>query len=123
MTYINGFLLAVPTANKEAYVKMAADAGALFKEYGAIEIVEAWGTQVPDGKITDFRKAVQATPDEAVVFSWITWPDKATADAAEGKMLQDERMQPPAEMPFDGRRMIFGGFTPVYELGREGVGR
>jgi len=118
MTYISGFVVAVPTASKEAYRKMAATVAEVFKDYGATEIVEAWGTDVRDGKLTDFKRAVQAKEDETVVFSWIVWPDKATADACEAKMPQDDRMKPPAEMPFDGKRMIFGGFTPIVELGR-----
>jgi uncharacterized protein YbaA (DUF1428 family) len=89
---------------------------------GATHIVEAWQDDVKDGKITDFRRAVQATADESIVFSWITWPDKATRDAAMAKMmsgeLNDPRMDPEKNpMPFDGMRLIFGGFTPVVELG------
>ena len=118
MSYISGFVLAVPTANKEAYRQMAAKTAELFREYGALEIVEAWGTDVRDGKLTDFRRAVQAKEGETIVFAWVVWPDKATADAWEKKMPEDERLQPPADMPFDGKRMIFGGFTPILEVGR-----
>jgi uncharacterized protein YbaA (DUF1428 family) len=118
MSYISGFVVAVPTANKEAYAKMAADAAEVFKEYGAIEMVEAWGEDVRDGKVTDFKRAVQAKDDETVVFAWIVWPDKATSDECERKMPEDERMKPTGDMPFDGKRMIFGGFTPIFEMGR-----
>lgn len=116
--YISGFVVPVPAGKQEAYRKLAADSSELFKEYGAIEMVEAWEVDVRDGKYTDFRKAVDATDDEKIVFSWIIWPDKETSDAAEKKMMTDERMQPEGEMPFDGKRMIFGGFTPIFTLGR-----
>jgi uncharacterized protein YbaA (DUF1428 family) len=118
MSYISGFVLAVPTANKEIYRAHAAKAAELFKEYGMVEMVEAWGTDVPDGKVTDFKRAVQAKDDETVVFSWMVWPDKATADAGEQKMHSDPRMQDLGDMPFDGKRMIYGGFTPILEVGR-----
>ena len=115
--YINGFIVAVPDANKEAYVTMANFAAAVFREYGASRVVEAWGDDVPDGKVTDFRRAVQATKDEAVVFSWIEWPSRQVHDDAWPKIMADERMKPdPANMPFDGKRMIYGGFTTVVEL-------
>lgn len=115
--YISGFLLAVPTANKEAYRKMAADAGPYFESLGAIEMVEAWEEDVRDGKVTDFRRAVQAKDDESIVFSWVIWPDRATSDAAEKKMLDDDGPEH-GEMPFDGQRMIFGGFSPIFTQGR-----
>ena len=118
MSYISGFLLPVPTARKEDYRKMAADAAEMFREYGATEIMEAWGEDVRDGEITDFKRAVQAKEDETVVFSWIVWPDRATADAAEKRMASDERMKPPADAPFEMQRMIFGGFAPIFEMGR-----
>lgn len=118
MSYISGFVIAVPTRNKEAYRKMATDAWDLFRDYGATEMVEAWGEDVRDGKVTDFRRAVQAKDDETVVFSWIVWPDRATADACEKKMPEDERFKMPDDMPFDGKRMIFGGFSPIVEVGR-----
>ena len=120
MSYISGFIMAVPTARKEDYRKMAADAAGMFREYGAIEMMEAWGEDVRDGKVTDFKRAVQARDDETVVFSWIVWPDRATADAAERKMEHDERLKPPADPPFAMERMIFGGFTPIFQMGRQG---
>ncbi len=124
MAYIDGFVIAVPTADKQKFIDHAAMADPVFMEMGATHIVEAWQDDVKDGKVTDFRRAVQAKDDESIVFSWITWPDKATRDAAFEKMmsgeLNDPRMDPAKNpMPFDGARMIFGGFTPVVELGGE----
>ena len=121
MSYISGFVIAVPTDRKEDYRKMAADAAEVFRDYGATEIMEAWGEDVRDGEVTDFRRAVQATEDETIVFAWIVWPDKATADAAEKKMETDERMKPPVDAPFDMKRMIYGGFIPIFEMGCKGV--
>ncbi|UOA15982.1 DUF1428 domain-containing protein [Sulfitobacter dubius] len=123
MSYISGFVIAVPTDRKEDYRKMAADAAEMFQEYGATEIMEAWGEDVRDGEVTDFRRAVQAKDNETIVFAWIVWPDKATADAAETKMESDERMKPPADAPFDMKRMIYGGFAPIFEMGRKGAGQ
>ena len=114
--YIDGFLVAVPTANKDAYRKMAEKGWVLFKEFGATQMMEAWGDDVPKGKLTDFYGAVKAEPNETVVFSWIIWPDKATRDAGQKKMMSDERMKSwGSEMPFDGKRMIFGGFLPIFQ--------
>jgi uncharacterized protein YbaA (DUF1428 family) len=120
MSYIDGFVLAVPTANKQKFIDHARKFDQVFLEYGATRIVEGWGDDVPDGKQTDFRRAVQATADETVAFSWVEWPDKATRDAGMKKMMEDPRMDPSnpdnEQMPFDGKRMIFGGFEPVVEL-------
>jgi uncharacterized protein YbaA (DUF1428 family) len=119
MSYIEGFIVPVPKANKEAYRKSAADAAPLFKEYGVTRHIEAWDSDVPEGKVTDFRKAVAAKDDEAVVFSWFEYPDKATRDAANERMRTDERMKEfGANMPFDGKRMIYGGFEPQVDEGR-----
>ena len=123
MAYIDGFVIAVPTANKQKFTDHAAMADPVFMEMGATHIVEAWQDDVKDGKVTDFRRAVQAKDDESIVFSWITWPDKATRNAAYEKMmsgeLNDPRMDPAKNpMPFDGMRMIYGGFAPVVELGK-----
>jgi uncharacterized protein YbaA (DUF1428 family) len=115
MPYIDGMLAAVPTANKDAYLAHARASDAIFKEAGALKCVENWGDDIPDGQVTDLKRAVQAKPDETVVFSWITWPDKATRDAGWEKVMADERMQK-MEMPFDGKRMIFGGFEQVLEV-------
>lgn len=117
--YVSGFVLAVPKSNKEAYRAMAEKGAAFFADYGCIEMVENWEDRVEDGKVTDFRRAVQAKPDEAIVFSWMIWPDKATADAAEKKMMNDPRMKEMGEMPFDGKRMIWGGFSPIFTMGRK----
>ena len=110
--YIDGFVAAVPTANKEAYRAQAEKAGRMFKEMGALAVVEGWGDDVPSGEVTSFEMAVKKKDDETVIFSWITWPDKATRDAAYAKM-QDMDM---GEMPFDGKRMIYGGFAPIVEM-------
>ena len=120
MSYIEGFIVPVPEANKDAYRKSAADAAPIFKEFGVGRHIEAWDSDVPEGKVTDFRKAVNAKPNEKVVFSWFEYPDKATRDAANEKMRSDERMKEfGANMPFDGKRMIFGGFEPIVEEGSE----
>lgn len=116
--YVTGFLLAVPEDKKEAYREMAASAGPFFQKHGAIEIMEAWEEDVRDGQHTDFRMAVKAEAGEKIVFSWIVWPSKDVADAAEQAMHTDPDMQMPGEMPFDGKRMIFGGFAPIFTLGR-----
>ena len=117
MAYVDGFVIAVPTANRDAFIEHARRFDALFIEYGATRVVECWGEDVPDGKVTDFRRAVQATAEESVAFSWVEWPDRQTRDAAMKKMMDDPRMGPSAKpMPFDGKRMIFGGFEAVVEL-------
>ena len=115
MSYIQGFLIAVPANNKNAYREMAAMSAPIFKEYGATRIVECWGDEVPDGKVTDFKRAVKAKKDEIVVFSWIEWPDKAVYEAAVNKMESDERWKQMPEMPFDGKRMMWAGFQPIFE--------
>ena len=111
MTYVDGFVAAVPTANKDAFEKHAKEAAVVFREHGALSVMECWGDDVPAGKLTDFARAVQFEEEETVVFSWITWPDKATRDAAMKAVMADPRLHPDHNpMPFDGRRMIFGGF-------------
>ncbi|TYT25304.1 DUF1428 domain-containing protein [Luteimonas viscosa] len=118
MPYIDGFVLAVPTANREKFIEHARRFDPVFIEFGATRVIEGWGDDVPEGKVTDFRRAVQAKDDETVAFSWVEWPDKATRDAGMKKMMEDPRMDPAANpMPFDGKRMIFGGFDSVVELG------
>ncbi|WP_454829771.1 DUF1428 domain-containing protein [Pseudoxanthomonas wuyuanensis] len=118
MAYLDGCVIAVPTANKQKFIEHAKTVDALFLEFGATRVVECWGDDVQPGKQTDFQRAVQATAEETVVFSWIEWPDKATRDAGMEKMMNDPRMTPDVNpMPFDGKRMIFGGFVPVLELG------
>ena len=118
MTYFEGFIVPVPEANKEAYRQSAADAAPIFKEFGVRRHVEAWDSDVHEGKLTDFRMAVDAKPDEKVVFSWFEYPDRATRDAANEKMMSDPRMKEMgANMPFDGKRMIVGGFDAIVEEG------
>ena len=117
MKYVDGFVLAVPADKKEKYRKHAAEAAPLFKEFGATRMVECWGDDVPDGKLTDFRRSVQAKDDEVVVFSWIEYPSKEVRDAAQQKIMTDPRMEAMGkEMPFDGKRMIFGGFMPILDV-------
>jgi uncharacterized protein YbaA (DUF1428 family) len=114
MNYVDGFVAAVPAANKDAFLTHARAALPLFKEFGAIRVVECWGDDVPDGKVTDFKGAVKAKDDEAVVFSWIEWPSKEIRDASMKRMMEDPRMRD-MQMPFDGQRMIFGGFRPILD--------
>jgi uncharacterized protein YbaA (DUF1428 family) len=114
--YADGFLVPVPVENKDAYRNQASRAAAVFKEYGATRVVEAWGDDVPDGKVTDYKDAVKAKDDEVVVYSWIEWPSKQVRDEAWKKVMADPRMQPDKEtMPFDGARMIYGGFAPIVD--------
>lgn len=114
--YVDGLLVPVPTGNKHAYAAMAETAAAVFKDYGATRVVEAWGDDVPDGKITDFKRAVKATGDEAVVFAWIEWPSKVVRDRGWQQIMADPRMKmDPGAAPFDGQRMIYGGFAPIFD--------
>ena len=114
MNYVDGFVLAVPTANKDTYRRAAETAAVVFKENGALSVVECWGDDVPEGKLTSFPMAVQRKDDETVVFSWITWPSKAVRDEGMKKSMDDPRLQAGMNpMPFDGKRMIFGGFQVI----------
>lgn len=116
MGYADGYVLAIPQAKRDAYRKLAQKCAPIFKEYGAIRVVEAWADDVPDGELTDYKRAVQAKGDETVVYSWIEWPSKAVRDEAWPKLMEDERMKPENnEMPFDGKRMIYGGFAPIVD--------
>lgn len=115
MSYVDGFVVPVPRANKEAYIASCAKAWPLFKEFGATRHMECWADDVPDGTTTDFKRAVKAGPDEIVVFSWIEYPSKEVRDAANEKMKTDARMKEMTDMPFDGKRMIYGGFMPIFE--------
>lgn len=114
--YVQGFVLAVPTANKDAFIQHARDAAKVFKEHGAIKCVECWGDDVPDGEVTSFPMAVKKTPDETVVFSWMIWPSKQVFETGIAKAMEDPRLQQDTNpMPFDGKRLIYGGFVPVVD--------
>jgi uncharacterized protein YbaA (DUF1428 family) len=116
MEYIEGFVAAVPTANKEAYIQHAREAAVVFKEHGATRLVECWGEDIPSGKKTSFPMAVECQDDETVIFSWISWPSRAARDAGMEKVMQDPRLSnEETPMPFDGSRMIFGGFQMVVD--------
>lgn len=115
MSYIDGFVIPVPAEKKQAYIDMAKKAQAIYLEYGALRVVESWGDDLQKGKINDFRTAVIAEGDEGVIFSWIEWPDKATRDAGNKKIMTDHRMQMPDEMPFSGARLIYGGFSTLLD--------
>ena len=114
MNYVDGFVVAVPTANRDAYRKHAESAAAVFKEHGALQLVECWGDDVPDGKLTSFPMAVKCQADETVVFAWITWPSRQARDDGMKKVMADPRAQAEA-MPFDGKRMIYGGFQMIVD--------
>ncbi len=121
MSYIDGFVIAVPTANKQKYIEHARRINPLFKELGATRTMECWGDDIPDGTTTDFRKAVDAKADESIVFAWFEWPDKKTRDRGMERMQElaqtdqrfDETQHP---VSFDGKRMIFGGFETILEI-------
>jgi uncharacterized protein YbaA (DUF1428 family) len=116
MSYVDGYVIAVPINNRDAFTRHAKEAAAVFKEHGASSVVECWGDDVPDGKVTSFPMAVQKKPDETVVFSWILWPSREARDEGMRKAMDDPRLQPgKTTMPFDGQRMIFGGFQPIVE--------
>jgi uncharacterized protein YbaA (DUF1428 family) len=123
MTYFEGFIAPVPEANKEAYRKHAGEAAAVLLRLGVGRHVEGWDSDVPEGKVTDFRKAVDAKPDEKVVFSWFEYPNRQARDATNEKMMNDPTIKEQfSEMPFDGKRMIFGGFEGIVEDGSAGGG-
>ena len=116
MTYISGFVLPAVTAKRDTYRERAAAAAVLFKEFGALRVVECWGDDVPDGKLTSFPMAVKREATETVVLSWVEWPSKAAADAGMKKVMDDPRMAIMADIPVDGRRMIFGGFDVIVDI-------
>ncbi|WGW03859.1 DUF1428 domain-containing protein [Tropicibacter oceani] len=116
MAYVSGFLAPVPEDKKDIYIDKAKASWPLFKEYGATSMVETWEADVPDGEHTSFPMAVKREPGEKIVFSWITWPDKATCDACWASMETDPRWQVMFDMPFDGKRMVFGGFDQIVSL-------
>lgn len=114
MSYVDGFLVAVPTEKKAAYKKLALEAAAVFKEYGALKVVECWGDDVPEGKLTSFPMAVKLEANETVVFSWIVWPSRESRTAGMEKCMNDPRMKD-SDMPFDGKRMVYGGFEVIVD--------
>ncbi len=118
MPYVDGYVIAVPSANKEKYRAMAEEAAPCFKKHGALRVVECWGDDVPEGKLTSFSMAVKREEKESIVFSWIEWPSKAARDEGMKKAM-DELMKntsmTPENIPFDGKRMIFGGFQSIVE--------
>ena len=117
MTYIDGFVAAVPNSNRETYKNHAKKAAQVFKETGALKVVECWGDDVPEGKVTSFPMAVKRKDDETVVFSWIAWPSRTVRDQGMKKVMEDPRMKTdPSSMPFDGKRMIYGGFEAILEV-------
>ena len=117
MTYVDGFVAAVKTADKETYRAHCQQMGGVFKEYGASEVIDTWGDDVPEGKLTSFPLAVKREEGEAVVLGWITWASKAVRDEAWKKVMEDPRMKPGATpMPFDGKRMIYGGFELISKV-------
>ena len=116
MTYVDGFVLAVPNAKKDEYLHHAAAMAPMLREHGALSVVECWGDDVPDGKLTSFPMAVKCGAEETVVFSWMTWPSKEARDEGWKRIMADPRMKmDPAAMPFDGKRMIYGGFGVLFE--------
>ena len=114
MNYVDGFVSPVPLAKKEAYIAMARVSTPIFKEFGALRVVECWGDDVPPGKLTSLPMAVKCEPDEVVVFSWIEWPNKAVRDDGMKKFMVDKRLEG-LEMPYDGKRVIFGGFQVIMD--------
>ena len=116
MEYIDGLVAAVPTKNREAYIEHARRTATLFKNHGALRLVECWGDEVPDGEITSFPMAVKCQSDETVVFSWIVWPSRAVRNAGMAAIMQDEQLnREMTQMPFDGTRLIYGGFQKVVD--------
>lgn len=116
MAYVDGFMAAVSNANKQAYLKHAQASAVIFKKHGALQLAECWGDDVPEGKVTSMPMAVQKAEDETVVFSWITWPGKVTRDAGWEKVMGEMERANLADMPFDGKRMIFGGFDMIMDV-------
>jgi uncharacterized protein YbaA (DUF1428 family) len=116
MTYVDGFVVAVPRENREAYIKFAEKAVPVFKEHGALKMVECWESDVPEGKVTSFPMAVMRKENEAVVFSWIVWPSREVRDTGMKAVMADPRLEcNPDNMPFDGKRMIYGGFEVIVD--------
>ena len=121
MTYIDGFVIPVPTGKRDAYQLFASTMAKVLQEHGALRMVECWGDDVPTGKQTDFMQAVKATSEETVVFSWVEWPSKAQRNTGMQNAMADPRMAPNSAMPFDGRRMIYGGFSVMLDTAQPNV--
>ena len=116
MAYIDGFVAAVPTAHRAQYLAHAEYSAAIFVEHGATRVVECWGDDVPEGEVTSFPRAVLKQEDETVCFSWVEWPSKEVRDVGMQKVYADERMRPENNpMPFDGKRLIYGGFEKLLD--------
>jgi uncharacterized protein YbaA (DUF1428 family) len=117
MSYVDAFVAAVPTVNREKYKEHAEKTAVVFKDHGALKVVECWGDDVPEGKLTSFPMAVKRNDDETVVVSWVTWPSRKVRDDGWKKVMADPRAQPATNpMPFDGKRLIYGGFEPIVEI-------
>ena len=117
MTYVDGFVSAVPTANKEAFLEHAQKAAEVCRRHGALQVIDAWGDDIPDGKLTSFPLAVQCQADETVVLSWIIWPSKAARETGMAAIMADPDMSPEANpMPFDGQRLIYGSFEVISDV-------
>ena len=113
--YIDGFVAAIPESNKDPYLKIAAEAAAVFRDHGALQVVETWGDDVPDGEVTSFRRAVNAKENEVVLFAWIVWPSKEDRDKGNEAVMKDSRMVGPEKPLFDSKRMIYGGFQVLVD--------
>ena len=122
--YVDGFVVPVPRSQLDAYRKMAEQAGKIWMEHGALQYVEAVADDVKPGKLTSFPQAVQLKDDELVVFSWILYDSREHRDRVNAKVMDDPRIKPmmdPKSMPFDGKRMFWGGFQGLVELSAEPV--
>ena len=117
--YVTTYVLGVPEEKKDAYTRMAKRFAEIARDFGALEIFENWELEVPDGEYTDYRKAVKAEPGEKIVLSWIVWPDRETGARAHKGMFEDPRMADIGDVPFDGKRMILGGFEPIVSYRRD----
>lgn len=117
MPYVDGYVLSVPRKNKSEYIRLAEFSAAVFKDHGALSVVENWADDVPEGELTSFPMAVKCEEGEDVVFSWVMWPSREVRDAGNKAAMEDSRFQDwdMSKMPFDGKRMIFGGFTTIVE--------
>lgn len=116
MEYIDGLVAAVPNANKTKYIEHAKRTAAIFKNHGALRLIECWGDNVPEGEVTSFPRAVKCQEDETVIFSWIVWPSKAIRDAGMDTIMKDEQLRAEVtQMPFDGSRLLHGGFEKVVD--------